>query len=121
MRLEEFFRLIDGSIPIVRLVDAARFAELSKEGKAHYQRPDEAVIKCEYLDNTIFREINFGKWFDCEVVHFYCVHEIHHKDYEELGLIPPFRPDLTCEYQFKDLKQKTYYDIYIDPKGAKEE
>lgn len=120
MRLEDFFNLVDGNIPTVRIIDAELFAQLSKESKAHYQRPDGAVLECSYLDHTVFREINFGKWFDCEVVHFCCVHEIHHKDYERLGLIPPFRPDLTCEYEFKDLKQKTYYDIYVDTSRARD-
>lgn len=61
------------------------------------------------------------KYEDCEVLKFYVTHEVSHKKYKELGLIPPYRRDITAEYEIGDLKQKTYYDIVIDGRTAKGE
>lgn len=114
MKVKELLEVLKGGVPTVRIINNIKFQELNKQAKAHWQRPDEAVIECEYLDNTILTDFAFTKFYDYEVKHFVVVHEVSHKRYEELGLIPPFRPDLTVEYDLKDLNQKTYYDIYID-------
>lgn len=39
--------------------------------------------------------------------------EIRHKEYRERGLFPPYEPELTREYEFKDLTVFLYYDVYI--------
>lgn len=48
-----------------------------------------------------------------DVKTFHAVNEIRHREYEERGLFPPFQPEVTREYEFKDLTLLLYYDIYI--------
>lgn len=120
MKVIELLEVFKGGVPTVRIIDNIRFLELNKQAKAHWQRPDEAVLQCVYLDNGILSDLELAKFYNYEVKHFAVVHEVSHKQYKERGLIPPFRPDLTAEYDLKDLKQKTYYDIYIDYLPGKE-
>ena len=39
--------------------------------------------------------------------------EIKHRLYKERGLIPPYEPDITRQYEFKDLTLFLYYDVFI--------
>ena len=112
--LKDFVKLLRGGIPHVRLISQPQFERLNKEHKAHWQRPDEAVLATFYLDSTPVCQEDLFKYQDCQVMHFDTVHEVSHKEYKEKGLLPPFRPDLTAEYEFTDIQQKTYYDIYIN-------
>lgn len=111
--LKDFVKILYGGIPCVRLISQKQFDELEKEHKAHWQRPDEAVLSSFYLDGTPLCQEELYEYQDYEVTHFCTIHEVSHREYKELGLLPPFRPDLTSEYEYKDLKEKTYYDIYI--------
>ena len=120
MKVKELLDVLKGGVPTVRIIDNNLFEKLSAERKATWQKPDEAVIDCVYLDRTVLSDFAMTKFYDYEVTHFVVVHEVHHKQYQERGLIPPFRPDLTAEYDLKDLKQKTYYDIYINYLPGKE-
>lgn len=47
------------------------------------------------------------------VVQFRAGMEIRHKEYKSRGLLPPYEPELTRQYEFKDLTVFLYYDIYI--------
>lgn len=110
MKVRDFLNVLGGGIPHIRFIDNNKF--INK--KLHAQRPDEAVIECVWLDKTPLYDETVGKYLDMEVMHFCVVHEVSHKQYKELGLLPPFRDDLTAEYAFEDIQQKTYYDIYIN-------
>lgn len=46
--------------------------------------------------------------------------EIRHKEFKERGLFPPYEPELTRMYEFKDLTIFLYYDIYIFGKDEAE-
>lgn len=40
--------------------------------------------------------------------------EVRHRNYREYGLLPPYEPDITRQYEFNDLTILLYYDIYVD-------
>ena len=39
--------------------------------------------------------------------------EVRHKDWKKNGYSGPMEPDEAPDYEFKDLEQKTYLNIYI--------
>lgn len=51
---------------------------------------------------------------DPEVVRLQAHPEIKHREYKERGLLPPFEPDITRQYEFKDLTLFLYYDIFLE-------
>jgi hypothetical protein len=48
-----------------------------------------------------------------EVKKFRASTEIRHRKWKELGLDAPMMPEMTPQYNFKDLQETLYYDIYI--------
>ena len=50
---------------------------------------------------------------DPEVIRFVAFPEIRHREFKERGFFPPYEPDITRMYEFKDLTMVLYYDIYI--------
>lgn len=50
---------------------------------------------------------------DPTVTRFQAHPEIKHRFYKERGLIPPYEPDITRQYEFKDLTLFLYYDVFI--------
>ncbi len=58
---------------------------------------------------------------DPEVGRLICHPEIRHKDFAELGLFPPYEPELTRMYEFQDMTMFIYYDIYLFRKEEKKE
>ena len=48
------------------------------------------------------------------VVRFQATPEIRHRLYEERGLMPPYEPEITRQYEFSDLTIFLYYDIFIE-------
>jgi len=106
MKVKDFLQILKGGIPTIRVIDA-NVPKISRNDS-------NGVMACEYLDNIEMFKNQLIQFMDCEVLHFNITHEVSHKNYKKLGLIPPFRPDLTPEYMFRDLMQKTYYDIHID-------
>lgn len=96
----------ENGVPTVRIIDA--------NAPQDNNRQTNGVMICEFLDRLSHSMYIWQPFADCEVKRFQVTHEVSHKRYKELGLIPPFRPDLTAEYSFTDLRQKTYHDIYID-------
>ena len=51
---------------------------------------------------------------DPKVVRFQATPEIRHRLYEERGLMPPYEPEITRQYEFSDLTVFLYYDIFIE-------
>ena len=120
MKTRELLEILQGGAPTIRIIDNNLFEKLKAEAKANWNRPDEAVLECGYLDRGILSDMKYMKFYEYDVTHFKVTHEIHHREYADRGLMPPFRPDITAEYEFKDLKQTTYYDIYINYLPGKE-
>lgn len=116
MKVIDFLKIWEQSgAPYVRIIDA--------NAKKDANRPENGagVIFggwCTELPDILG---DWKKYEDCEVIKFYVTHEVSHKKYKELGLIPPYRRDITAEYEIGDLKQKTYYDIVIDGRTVKGE
>ena len=48
-----------------------------------------------------------------EVKSFRVQHDISHKRWRELHLLPPIEPARLAEYRFRDLQMTIYYTIYI--------
>ena len=40
--------------------------------------------------------------------------ELRHRRWKELGLMKPFNKDETPDYNYSDLQETLYYDIYIE-------
>ncbi|MCM1218069.1 MAG: hypothetical protein NC548_26585 [Lachnospiraceae bacterium] len=59
-------------------------------------------------------EFDLIPYHDALVLEFYARYETRHKKFAELGLLPPYRPDLTAQYEFADIKQTLYYDIIVE-------
>lgn len=55
-----------------------------------------------------------AQYYDALVLEFFARYEVTHKQYKELGLLPPYRPDITAQYEFKDMQQTLYYDIIVE-------
>jgi hypothetical protein len=53
-------------------------------------------------------------YHDALVLEFLARFETRHKKYNELGLLPPYRTDITAQYEFSDIKQTLYYDIVVE-------
>lgn len=50
---------------------------------------------------------------DPEVARMVAHMEVRHKKFKERGLFPPYEPEITRMYEFKDMTIFLYYDIYI--------
>lgn len=110
MKVSELLEVLTGGIPTIRIIDA--------NAPQDNNRVVNGVMLCEYLDRLSHAMEIWRPFADCEVKHFRVSNEVSHKQYKELGLVPPFKPELTAEYSFADLQVKVYYDIFIDGSTA---
>lgn len=111
MKVRELLEILKSGVPVVRIIDSKRPAT---------RTDNSGVLFCDYLAELSMNESRLTKYFDYTVTRFHINNEISHKQYKELGLLPPFRPDLTAEYSLSDVQIKVYYDIYIDTAGKEE-
>lgn len=114
MKVIDFLKVFrQGGAPFVRIIDT------NIKPDPNNPKNGVGVMFGGWVANipNLFRE--WEKYADCEVLEFHVTHEVSHKRYEELGLIPPYRKDITAEYEIGELLQKTYYDIVIDGKEVK--
>ena len=71
------------------------------------------ILFCNYKDLLQYEfDAEYLKE-DPEVKRLIANMEVKHKEYEQRGLFPPYEPELTRMYEFKDLTIFLYYDIYI--------
>ena len=98
MKLSEFLTVIHSSERI-RLFGKDQKEPFFTEYKGNI---DLLKSRNEFLDH------------DPEVVRFQAHPEIRHREYKERGLLPPFEPEITRQYEFKDLTIFLYYDIYVE-------
>lgn len=76
--------------------------------------PDVKILYCGYLGSVHYADASTEFLAqDPEVVHTVAHMEIRHRQFEERGLFPPYEPEITRMYEFKDLTIFLYYDIYI--------
>ncbi len=100
MKVIELLRICKG-VPHVRIIAGNRNGEILADGAAV---------------NPSFPELNSEliPYYDALVLEFFARIETRHKKYSELGLLPPYRTDITAQYEFSDMKQTLYYDIVVE-------
>jgi len=107
MKLSEQLEVIDSSARIRIIRGRGAGADPATERKSE-------ILFCNY--KGMLHHVDAStEWLiaDPEVVHFGAGLEIRHKEYKSRGLMPPYEPELTRQYEFKDLTVFLYYDIYI--------
>lgn len=109
MRLSEFLEIINPA-------DRIRIIEGNRSNKDVGMDPDLKILYSGYKSLLSFTEELSFLNEDPEVIRFICSPEIRHKQFKELGLIPPYEPDIARMYEFKDLTVFIYYDIFIKRK-----
>lgn len=76
--------------------------------------PDVRILYCGYKDSMYYADASMEFLeHDPEVAHMVAHTEVRHKEFRERGLIPPYEPEITRMYEFKDLTIFLYHDIYI--------
>ena len=109
MRLSEFLEVIHSA-------DRIRIIEGDRGNKEVGMDPNLKILYSGYKSLLSFTEELSFLEEDPEVIRFMCSPEIRHKQFKELGLIPPYEPDIARMYEFKDLTVFIYYDIFIKRK-----
>lgn len=76
--------------------------------------PNLKILYCGYLASIQYADASTEFLArDPEVVHMIAYMEVRHRQFKERGLFPPYEPEITRMYEFKDLTIFQYYDIYI--------
>lgn len=76
--------------------------------------PDIRILYCGFMGSIQYgNETTEFLSQDPEVARMVAHMEIRHKQYDERGLLPPYEPEITRMYEFKDMTIFLYYDIYI--------
>ena len=75
---------------------------------------DDKILYCGSMGSLEYAE-NKTEFLaqDPEVVRTVAHMETRHKQFKERGLFPPYEPEITRMYEFKDMTIFLYYDIYI--------
>ncbi len=100
MKVIDLIKICKGA-PYVRIIAGNRDGEILAGGYA-------ATYELSGLDSEL------TPYFDALVLEFFARFETRHKKYNELGLLPPYRPDITAQYEFAEIKQTLYYDIIVE-------
>lgn len=69
------------------------------------------LVENKTLDGYDYERVHAAA--DTEIKKIRAVPELRHRNYKELGLTAPLKPDITPKYKFSDLQMQLYYDIYI--------
>lgn len=101
-------------IKVLAETDRIRIIQ-GKRGNSEPQfDPNVKILYCGYIgllhyadERTAFLEKH------PEVTRLIAHVEIRHKKFKERGLFPPYEPEITRMYEFKDMTIFLYYDIYI--------
>ncbi len=107
MKLSEQLEVIDNSARIRIIRGHGTGADPENERKSE-------ILFCNYKGMIQHTDAS-AEWLiaDPPVVHFGAKLEIRHREYKIRGLMPPYEPELTRQYEFKDLTVFLYYNIYI--------
>ena len=95
-------------------MDRIRIIEGKKGNREPGQDPECKVIFNGYKGMLMYhRDERQVILMDPKVVRLSCCPEVRHSKYKELGLMPPYDPEVTRMYEFSDMTVFLYYDIYI--------
>lgn len=100
MKVIDLLKIFKGA-PYVRIIAGNRNGEILAGGYG-----------VDYSHVGLKSEL--APYYDALVLEFFARFETRHKKYKELGLMPPYRPDITAQYEFSDIKQTVYYDIIVE-------
>ena len=114
MRLSEILSVIEGS-------DRIRIIEGKRGNREPQYDPGVKILYSGYASMVAYHsDTDAYLERDPEVRRVVASQEIRHKEFKERGLLPPYEPEITRMYEFKDLTIFLYYDIYIFEKEEKE-
>lgn len=101
-------------LKVIATIDRIRIIR-GKHGNREAQfDPDVQILYCGFMGMLQYADAATEFLAqDPEVIRVIAHMEIRHKEYKERGLFPPYEPELTRMYEFKDLTVFLYYDIYI--------
>lgn len=100
MKVIDLLKICKGA-PYVRIIAGNRDGEILAGGYA-------ATFDLIGLNSEL------TQYYDALVLEFFARFETRHKKNSELGLLPPYRADITAQYEFSDIKQTLYYDIIVE-------
>lgn len=107
MKLSEQLEVIDAT-------DRIRIIRGKRGNREPQFDPDVRILYCGYKGSLCYSDESTEFLAqDPEVIRLIAHPEIRHKQFEERGLFPPYEPEITRMYEFKDLTLFLYYDIYI--------
>lgn len=107
MRLSE-------QLKVIATTDRIRIIQGEHGNREPQFDPDVKILYCGYMGSLEYAE-NKTEFLarDPEVARMVAHMEVRHKEFRERGLFPPYEPEITRMYEFKDLTVFLYYDIYI--------
>ena len=101
-------------LKVISTTDRIRIIKGKRGNREPQFDPDVKILYCGYMGSMEYAE---GKTEflaeDPEVVRMVANIETRHKQFKERGLFPPYEPEITRMYEFKDMTIFLYYDIYI--------
>lgn len=101
-------------LKVITTTDRIRIIQ-GKHGNSEPQfEPDVKILYCGYVGSL--EHTGADTEFltrDPEVVRLIAHPEVRHKQFKERGLFPPYEPEITRMYEFRDMTLFLYYDIYI--------
>lgn len=107
MKLSELLDAIDPS-------DTVRIIKGKCGNREPDLDPDVEIIFAHYKDMLQYYPAAVAMLEANPEVKRLCVFpEIRHRKWKELGLIPPYKPEISTQYEFKDMEIRRYRDIYI--------
>lgn len=107
MRLSE-------QLKVIATTDRIRIIQGKRGNREPQFDPGVKILYCGYMRSLEYAE-NKTEFLaqDPEVARMVAHMEVRHKESRERGLFPPYEPEITRMYEFKDLTVFLYYDIYI--------
>lgn len=107
MRLSE-------QLKVISTMDRIRIIQGKRGNRDPEHDPDAKILFCDYMGSLQYADAKTEFLTrDPEVVRMVAHMEIRHKKFRDRGLMPPYEPEVTRMYEFKDLTIFLYYDIYI--------
>lgn len=101
-------------LEVISAPDRIRIIRGERKNRDPDQDPNQEILFCGYKAMIEYHD-DAMSWLikDPEVKRLVASMEIRHKKFKERGLMPPYEPDITRQYEFSDLTIFLYYDIYI--------
>lgn len=101
-------------LKVIATTDRIRIIQGQRGNREPQFNPDVRILYCGNMGSLEYSEDKTDFLAqDPEVNRMVAHMEVRHKQFKERGLIPPYEPEITRMYEFKDLVVFLYYDIYI--------